>query len=75
MVCQYLEDLLELYLLGITSPEESSTIADHLSTGCANCLGQLRDAALTVYLVSQPKKPRKLDPKWRTSLLRRLRKA
>ena len=73
MVCQYLEDLLELYLLGVTNAEETNTISDHLSTGCATCLAQLRDAALTVYLLSQPMKPGRLNPKWKSGLLRRLR--
>ena len=74
MVCQYLEDEFELYLLGVTNAEESNTVSEHLATGCPRCLAQLREAVLTVYLLSQPSKPGRLDPKSKASLLRRLRK-
>jgi Fe-S oxidoreductase len=74
MVCQYLEDFFELYLLGVSSAEEANTVAEHLATGCPHCLAHLREAVLTVYLVSQPSKLGRIEPRWKTSLLRRLRK-
>jgi hypothetical protein len=72
MVCQYLEDLFELYLLGVASAEETTTISEHLRTGCPNCLARLREAVLTIYTLCQTTKPGRLDPKWKTNLLNRL---
>jgi anti-sigma factor RsiW len=74
MVCQYLEDLFELYLLGTVSADDAAAVESHLGTGCANCLEQLREAGLTVYLLCQPAKPARLDPKQKSRLLHRLRK-
>ena len=74
MVCQYLEDSFELYLLGAARAEEARTVSEHLATGCAHCLAQLREAVLTVYLLSQQVKPARPDPKGKSSLLRRLGK-
>jgi hypothetical protein len=74
MVCQYLEDLFELYLLGATSPDDAAAVLSHLQSGCARCLQQLREAGLTVYLLSLPAKPARLDPKQKLRLLHHLRK-
>jgi hypothetical protein len=63
MVCQYLEDLFELYLLGAASPDDAAAVQSHLQSGCASCLAQVRDAGLTAYLLCLPVKPARLNPK------------
>jgi len=74
MGCQYLEDLFELYLLGAACPEDSAAVFEHLARGCPNCLECLREATLTLYLLGQPSRPARLDPKRKSQLLRRLGK-
>jgi anti-sigma factor RsiW len=74
MVCQHLEDLLELYLLGVANAEEANTVSEHLSTGCPTCFARLREAVLTIYVLAQTCKPVPLDPKLKTHLLNRLRR-
>jgi predicted anti-sigma-YlaC factor YlaD len=74
MGCQYLEDLHELYLLGTLAAEDAAAVAEHLARGCSPCFDNLRDAALTVYLLSQTARPARLDPKHKSRLLRRLHK-
>ncbi len=74
MGCQYLEDLHELYLLGTLAAGDSAVVAAHLQHGCPSCLENLREATLTVYLLSLTVRPARLDPKLKSHLLRRLRK-
>jgi hypothetical protein len=74
MGCQYLEDLHELYLLGTLAAGDAAVVAEHLQRGCPSCLENLREAVLTVYLLSQMVRPARRDPKLRSHLLRRLRK-
>jgi len=74
MGCQYLEDVYELYLLGTASGEDCASVSEHLERGCPECIEHLREAALTVYLLGQPARPARLDPKQKSRLLRRLRK-
>jgi predicted anti-sigma-YlaC factor YlaD len=74
MGCQYLEDLFELYLLGTLCREDLAAVDEHLARGCPNCLEQLREAALTVYILAQPARAARLNPKRKSQLLRRLRK-
>jgi hypothetical protein len=74
MVCQYLEDLFELYLLGAASPKDAAAVQSHLQSGCANCLAQVREAGLTVYLLCLPAKPARLDPRQKSRLLQHVRK-
>ncbi len=75
MVCPYLEDVWELYLLGVLSAEEHRAASEHLATGCAHCGGQLRDAALAVYLLLQPSRPVRPSAQLKASLMRQLRRA
>ena len=72
MVCTSLEDLWELYLLDALSAEDAATASEHLKTACPQCLGQLRDAALTVYFLCQPARTVRPGPKAKSNLLRRL---
>ncbi len=74
MVCQYLEDLFELYLLGAGSPGDARTISEHLRSGCPTCLARLREAALAVYFLCLSPKPGALDPKLKKALLLRISK-
>jgi len=74
MGCQYLEDLFELYLLGTLCHEDLATVEEHLARGCPQCVEQLREAALTVYLLAQPARAARPDPKHKSKLLRRLSK-
>lgn len=72
MVCPNLNDLWELYLLGVLSAEDANTASEHFKTACPQCLEQLREAALTVYFLCQPAKTHRPGPKSKSSLLRRL---
>jgi len=74
MGCQYLEDLYELYLLGALSPQDSAAVGEHLERGCPSCFENLREATLTVYLLSQPARPARPDPKLKSRLMRHLHK-
>lgn len=74
MVCQYLEDLFELYLLGAASPDDAAAVESHLQSGCAGCLAQVHEAGLTVYFLCLPAKPARLDPKQKPRLLHHFRK-
>lgn len=74
MGCQYLEDLFELYLLGALCAEDVAAVDEHLARGCPQCVEQLREAALTVYLLAQPARPARVDPKHKSKLLRHLRR-
>ena len=72
MVCPYLEDLWELYLLGVLGAEDAITVSEHLATGCPRCLEQMREATLTVYLLAYTGRTVRPHPKSKASLLRRL---
>jgi len=74
MDCQHLEDIYELFLLGIAARDDAVEIGEHLARGCLHCLGQLREAALTIYLLSLTARPARLDAKQGARLLRRLKK-
>jgi hypothetical protein len=74
MGCQHLEDLYELFLLGTLSEDSAAELRAHLETGCPNCPQQVRDAALTVYLLSLGTKSGRPNPKLKSQLFQRLRK-
>lgn len=73
MVCPYLEDSWELYLLGMLSAEDAHTVSDHLATGCSRCCEQACDAAMTVYFLVQTGHKVRPDARSKASLLRRVR--
>ena len=61
MTCQELQDMFELYALGVLEPAEKSEIDAHLARGCDNCQQALSDAlALNAGVLSfaPPVKPR-----------------
>ncbi len=73
MVCSYLEDLWELYLLDALSDEDARTVSEHLSTGCSHCIEQLRDAALAAYVLLSSGRDVRPSPKIKANLIRRLK--
>jgi hypothetical protein len=77
MGCQYLEELYELYLLGVLDPEDAERISEHVRRQCPNCCQGLHEAALTVYLLCQTTSPARVsaraDSQQKAELLRRLR--
>ena len=75
MGCQYLDQNYELFLLGALSVEEDASIQEHVERSCLYCLEQLREAALTVYLLTWAGRAERPNPKQKSALLRRLRKS
>lgn len=63
-----------MYVLGILAPEESAEAREHVEAGCPKCLAHLREAAETLYFVSQTTRQARPDPALKTRLLRRVRK-
>lgn len=74
MGCEHLDEVYELFLLGALAAEEASEVGAHLERLCPNCLERLREAARSVYLLAQTARPRRPNPKWKSNLLRALRK-
>ena len=74
MGCQSLEELFELYLLGALGREDGAAVEEHLARGCPHCSAPLREATLTIYLLAQPTRIPRLNPKHKLQLLRRVRK-
>ena len=74
MVCQYLDEFYEMFLLGTVSADAGSEIGRHLERGCPYCLAQLREAARTIYLLAQMTPAVRPGPKLKSQLLRRLSK-
>ena len=73
MDCRHLEDVYELFLLGALSDEDSQQLREHLKEGCADCVGRVKEAARTVYLLSLVAKPASPGPKTKADLLRMLK--
>ena len=73
MDCRNLEDVYELFLLGVLSEEGSRELRAHLTQGCRQCLEKVKDAARTVYLLSLSARPASPGPKAKADLLRLLR--
>jgi hypothetical protein len=74
MGCQHLDESYELCLLGTVEDDAGAIIREHIERGCPYCLDRMRDAARTVYLLSQPPHVVRPDPKRKTQLLRRIHK-
>ena len=70
MGCQHLEELYELWLLGALSEKGSLDLHEHLGRGCAQCLGRLREAVETVYVLGLTPKPARPRPRVKAELLR-----
>jgi len=72
--CRHLEDVYELFLLGVLSDEGSLDLREHLAQGCEHCLERVKEAARTVYLLSLSARPVSPAPKAKADLLRLLLK-
>lgn len=74
MGCQHLDEIFELFLLGAIPREISADVRAHLDHGCPTCLERLREAGKSVHLLAQMIRPGRPNPKWKSDLLRRLKK-
>jgi hypothetical protein len=72
MDCRYLDDIYELFLLGLMKPKESGEVKEHIERGCPYCVNHLREAAQAVYFLLSSSKPRKPGPAAKAELLRHL---
>jgi hypothetical protein len=72
MDCRYLDDVYELFLLGLLKPKEAGEVHEHVELGCPYCVQHLREAAQSVYFLISSAKPRKPAPAVKTELRRRL---
>jgi hypothetical protein len=63
-----------LFVLGALSEENALELREHLIHGCAHCVGRVKEAARTVYLLSLTARPVSPEPKTKVDLLRQLRK-
>jgi hypothetical protein len=73
MECQYLDDVYELFLLGLLKPKETAEVREHLERGCPYCLDHLREAAQSVYFVLSEAKSRKPPQQVKSDILSSLR--
>ena len=72
MECQYLDDVYELFLLGLLKPKETAEVKEHLERGCPYCMDHLREAAQSVYFLLSVAKGRKPPNSLKTEILRSL---
>ena len=72
MGCQHLEELYELWLLGATSGQSAHDLGEHLARGCSHCLGRIREATETLYVLGLASKPEQPHPRVKSELLREL---
>ena len=72
MGCQSLGDLYELYLLDALASAERDELEAHLERSCPYCLSQLREAAQTIYWLTQSAPAVRPSSAVKTRLLRRL---
>jgi hypothetical protein len=72
MDCRYLDDVYELFLLGLLKPKGAAQVKEHVERGCPYCLAHLREAAESVYFVLSGSKDRKPPPRIRAEILRSL---
>ena len=74
MGCQHLDEYYELCILETLTGEACAIVREHLANRCPYCLARLREAARAVYLLCQPARTVRPDPKRKAQLLRRLQK-
>jgi hypothetical protein len=72
MVCQHLEELYELWLLGAISEQSSRDLREHLARGCPHCLARVREATEMVYILGLAAKPVRPRPRVKSELLRQI---
>lgn len=74
MECQYLDDVYELFLLGLLKPKETAEVKEHLERGCPYCVDHLREAAQSVYFLLSGSKGRKPPAQVKSQILHSLRR-
>ena len=72
MGCQPVEGAYELYLLGALGDKEHAEIEAHVQRRCRHCLGELQEAAETVYWLAQSIPSARPSASVKSRLLRRL---
>jgi hypothetical protein len=72
MECQYLDDVYELFLLGLLKPKETAEVKEHVERGCHYCLDHLHEAGQSVYFLLSVVKGRKPPNNLKTEILRSL---
>ena len=72
MGCQHLEELHELWLLDALAEHSSRDLREHLERGCPHCLGRVREAVETVYLLGLGPKPVRPHSRVKAELLNRI---
>ena len=72
MGCQSVEGVYELYLLGALTGKERDDLRVHVKKNCPHCLGQLREAAETLYWLTQSVPIDRPSAAVKSRLLRRL---
>jgi hypothetical protein len=72
MECQYLDDVYELFLLGLLRPKEAVAVKEHVERGCPYCVDHLREAAQSVYFMLSGTKSRKPPQQLKSEILRSL---
>jgi predicted DNA-binding protein (UPF0278 family) len=74
MECQYLDDVYELFLLGLLKARDATEVREHIERGCPYCLDHLREAAQVVYFMLSSSKRLKPAPSVKGAILRELRR-
>jgi hypothetical protein len=72
MGCQSVEGVYELYLLEALGGKERDELRAHVIKRCPHCLGQLREAAETLYWLTQGIPIDRPSPAVKSRLLRHL---
>lgn len=75
MDCRHLENTYELFLLGAIGETDAARIQEHVDRACPNCIGGLREAALSLFALLQPVKPVLSTARQRSHFLQRLKEA
>lgn len=75
MDCRYLDDVYELFLLGLLKPKEAAEVREHIERGCPYCVKHLREAAQAAYFVLSSAKTRKPAQHMKSDILDSLRRS
>ena len=74
MDCRYLDDVYELFLLGLLKSKEAAEVREHVERGCPYCMDHLREAAQSVYFLLSGSKDRKPPSQAKSEILRGLQR-
>ena len=72
MDCRHLDDIYELYLLGLLTDEEAEGLGDHLKRDCPYCLARLREASETVFFFLTALSKGRPSQKAKAAILKRI---